>query len=145
MASDAAPHAPQGRSAARLESELPATHQPFVSQPLPAPDQFNDHSMDELAKKEVSWRNSSLDSVADGDEAREALLRVRTELDDVESQKAPFESSTPRPLTGAEYAVPTSKKVAFLTLYFFFNLSLTIYNKAVLGRVRWNPRVEDRG
>jgi hypothetical protein len=34
-----------------------------------------------------------------------------------------------------EYQVPTEKKLAYLSVYFLLNVSLTIYNKAVLGKV----------
>lgn len=35
-----------------------------------------------------------------------------------------------------EYQIPTSTKYLYLALYFGLNLSLTLYNKAVLGKVR---------
>jgi hypothetical protein len=34
-----------------------------------------------------------------------------------------------------EYNVPAATKVAYLSVYFLLNVSLTIYNKAVLGKV----------
>ena len=39
-----------------------------------------------------------------------------------------------------EYQIPTSTKYLYLALYFGLNLTLTLYNKAVLGKVRW-PRL----
>lgn len=35
-----------------------------------------------------------------------------------------------------EYRVSTKRKLTYLATYFLFNLGLTIYNKAVLGKVR---------
>ena len=35
-----------------------------------------------------------------------------------------------------EYRIPTGTKLAYLSVYFLCNISLTIYNKAVLGKVR---------
>ena len=35
-----------------------------------------------------------------------------------------------------EYHIPTSTKYLYLALYFGLNLTLTLYNKAVLGKVR---------
>ena len=35
-----------------------------------------------------------------------------------------------------EYSIPTKIKCFYLTLYFALNLTLTLYNKAVLGKVR---------
>lgn len=63
--------------------------------------------------------------------------------DDVEKQLHPVLSSNEKsggpPLAssegnGAEYQVSTKKKLLSLGAYFTFNLTLTIYNKAVLGR-----------
>ncbi|KAF1814068.1 TPT-domain-containing protein [Eremomyces bilateralis CBS 781.70] len=56
---------------------------------------------------------------------------------DVEAQ-AGTETSHPRnvkPSTETEYTVPMGKKLAYLGTYFMLNLTLTIYNKAVLGRL----------
>ena len=36
-----------------------------------------------------------------------------------------------------EYQIPTRTKYLYLALYFGLNLTLTLYNKAVLGKVRW--------
>jgi hypothetical protein len=37
--------------------------------------------------------------------------------------------------TESEYGVPTATKLAYLCVYLLLNVSLTIYNKAVLGKV----------
>ena len=42
--------------------------------------------------------------------------------------------------SAAEYHIPTSTKYLYLCLYFALNLSLTIYNKALLGKVSTTPR-----
>lgn len=34
-----------------------------------------------------------------------------------------------------EYTIPSSTKYVYLALYFILNLVLTLYNKAVLGKV----------
>jgi hypothetical protein len=39
--------------------------------------------------------------------------------------------------TGTEYGVATAKKLAYLAFYFTANVSLTIYNKLVLGKVNY--------
>ena len=39
-----------------------------------------------------------------------------------------------------EYQIPTNTKYLYLALYFGLNLTLTLYNKAVLGKVR-SPRL----
>jgi hypothetical protein len=39
----------------------------------------------------------------------------------------------------SEYNVPTRTKIAYLGVYFLCNVCLTIYNKAVLGKVRKSP------
>lgn len=40
------------------------------------------------------------------------------------------------PTMAPEYQIPTSTKYLYLALYFGLNLTLTLYNKAVLGKVR---------
>jgi hypothetical protein len=37
--------------------------------------------------------------------------------------------------TDTEYGIPTGTKLAYLSVYFLLNVTLTIYNKAVLGKV----------
>lgn len=70
-------------------------------------------------------------------------LQARDEkhkTDDVEAQKLLAQDPmAPKPTTAAEYSVPTRTKLLYLAGYFALNLSLTIYNKAVLGGVclRW--------
>jgi hypothetical protein len=38
-----------------------------------------------------------------------------------------------------EYSVPVGIKAAYLSVYFLLNVSLTMYNKAVLGKVSERP------
>jgi len=53
-------------------------------------------------------------------------------LDDIESQKiAQLDVSQ----QGAEYSVATRAKLLYLAGYFALNLSLTLYNKAILQNV----------
>lgn len=53
--------------------------------------------------------------------------------------ETPAREKTDAPLllaqTKSEYGVPTEKKLAYICVYFLLNVSLTIYNKAVLGKV----------
>jgi len=43
------------------------------------------------------------------------------------------------PRVDAEYTVSTATKLGYLAVYFLCNVSLTIYNKLVLGKVRFTP------
>jgi hypothetical protein len=45
-------------------------------------------------------------------------------------------SPAPKVRVDTEYNVSTGRKFAFLSVYFLCNVALTIYNKAVLGKVR---------
>lgn len=58
-------------------------------------------------------------------------------MDDVEIR--PMLSPVVGPLQSQsctlEYSIPAKRKLAYLAGYFLLNLSLTIYNKAVLGTV----------
>jgi hypothetical protein len=40
------------------------------------------------------------------------------------------------PQLATEYRIPVRKKLLYLGGYFLLNLSLTLYNKALLGNVR---------
>lgn len=85
------------------------------------------------------WLDSGLGSDTEDDEeqnidATDRLLSKESDtLQDLEAQ-----SPVPAPAgpVNAEYRVPTRTKLAYLGGYFFLNLALTIYNKAVLGKVR---------
>ena len=55
---------------------------------------------------------------------------------DVESQE--LDRVVDNGKQGAEYSVPAATKYTYLALYFGLNLGLTLFNKAVLGKVcRW--------
>ncbi len=54
-------------------------------------------------------------------------------LEDIEAQVAPL--PTAKTQVDTEYSTSTRTKVAYLTMYFLCNVSLTIYNKLVLGKV----------
>lgn len=60
---------------------------------------------------------------------------------DVESQVPP--QPAPEPKVDAEYEVSARTKLIYLGVYFFFNLALTIYNKAVLGKVSWRHKMDN--
>jgi len=62
------------------------------------------------------------------------MSRPRTS--DLESQATKKKDTRLPPARAeSEYNVPTGTKVAYLSIYFLLNVSLTIYNKAVLGKV----------
>ena len=82
----------------------------------------------------------------DGDEEKstnvtEKLLpREGLMFRSVESQLHEEEKDLFEPVTAAsEYLVSTRTKMLHLSAYFMFNLTLTIYNKAVLGKVCQSP------
>lgn len=64
-------------------------------------------------------------------------VKQRLLMNDVEGQPMlSVSTSVPSsPTSALEYRIPASRKLAYLGLYFLLNLSLTIYNKAVLGTV----------
>lgn len=54
-------------------------------------------------------------------------------------EQSPTEEKTAQCATtqfDPEYSIPTRTKLAYLSVYFLCNVLLTIYNKAVLGKVR---------
>jgi len=60
----------------------------------------------------------------------------RTITSDLEAQAAEKKyARLPLARAESEYNVPTGTKVAYLSLYFLLNILLTIYNKAMLGKV----------
>lgn len=54
---------------------------------------------------------------------------------DIEAQSRHARAQS-TPTIAPEYQIPTSTKYLYLALYFGLNLTLTLYNKAVLGKVR---------
>ena len=58
--------------------------------------------------------------------------------EDVEAQqpRSPTESELGSGKHAAEYRVPTRTKYMYLGVYFGLNLGLTLFNKAILGKVR---------
>lgn len=54
-----------------------------------------------------------------------------SDVSDIEAQTRLASSHAIAP----EYDTPTSTKYLYLALYFILNLTLTLYNKAVLGKV----------
>ena len=55
--------------------------------------------------------------------------------EDLESQRHADSKETVSGKHAVEYSVPARTKYIFLGLYFALNLSLTLFNKAVLGKV----------
>ena len=62
-------------------------------------------------------------------------------MDDVEAQATPGLATDPppSPTCALEYSIPARRKLVYLAGYFTLNLTLTIYNKAVLGKVSLVP------
>lgn len=58
---------------------------------------------------------------------------------DVEAQSRHIRAQSTATIA-PEYQIPTSTKYLYLALYFGLNLVLTLYNKAVLGKVS-SPRL----
>lgn len=74
------------------------------------------------------------DSLSRGDSE---LLKKYNVHDDAEAQLTKKRASA----SAAEYSIPSSTKYLYLIIYFTLNLSLTIYNKYVLGKVcQWKKR-----
>jgi hypothetical protein len=79
------------------------------------------------------WHDSGVGS--DDDDNMDGAEKERRDYrpNDVESQ---IPSTDPQqPPDNFEQEVSTRTKLLYLGVYFFFNLTLTIYNKAVLGKV----------
>lgn len=66
----------------------------------------------------------------------------KEKLDDVEAQVTTQPSPPGSPGMASEYRVSTWTKLGHLALYFLCNVSLTLYNKMILGTVAcpWAPR-----
>lgn len=58
-----------------------------------------------------------------------------TDLDDLEANRKDEPITSPN--TEPEYQTPTTVKFIWLTCYFGFSMALTIYNKLILGSVRF--------
>lgn len=84
------------------------------------------------------------DSPTDDDHSLQDVERdEKNGIDNIEAQNLLTKQHTPssRPLAAVEYTVPTRTKLLYLAGYFALNLSLTIYNKAVLGGVCLPPHL----
>jgi hypothetical protein len=80
------------------------------------------------------WHDSGVGSDEEEDSVEKSRdFRPRDE----ESQVPLIKDTKPVPVDH-EYEVSARTKLIYLGIYFFFNLALTIYNKAVLGKVRPN-------
>lgn len=91
-------------------------------------------SIDEKRSIDISSPvDSHFDDSSSESDIKESLL------DDVEAQISRTIPVKVAATTGAEYDVATRTKLMYLAGYFMLNLSLTIYNKAVLGSVCCAP------
>ena len=74
------------------------------------------------------------DERANSQESRieKETLVIKSDVE-AQSRHARAQSTT---AIAPEYQIPTSTKYFYLALYFGLNLTLTLYNKAVLGKVR---------
>jgi hypothetical protein len=86
-----------------------------------------------------SYRDILSDQDDDSESTEDEMASIKQRLmrDDVEAQPTLCVSTDTNSSTSValEYRIPASRKLAYLALYFLLNLSLTIYNKAVLGAV----------
>ncbi|KAL9081335.1 MAG: hypothetical protein Q9159_007357, partial [Coniocarpon cinnabarinum] len=82
----------------------------------------------------VDHKPQQRDSLSDAEEAK-TLLQLDPDEDDLEKQALSPDPPAQAPPAGegAEYSVSTRTKLILLGTYFALNLSLTIYNKAILG------------
>ncbi|MBE7181258.1 MAG: hypothetical protein INR71_08630, partial [Terriglobus roseus] len=98
-----------------------------LSQQLPA---------DGLAGGKEQWHDSGVGSDDEDHQTQDELAAEKERLyrpNDVEAQlPPPPPAAVAKPDTGLEYEVSARTKLIYLGVYFFFNLALTIYNKAVL-------------
>lgn len=78
------------------------------------------------------WHDSGVGSDEEEDAMEKSTRHLRPH--DEESQ-VPLIDSDKAPAVDHEYEVSARTKLIYLGIYFFFNLALTIYNKAVLGKV----------
>lgn len=127
------------RSPSPIHNGLPARRRtPFRPQSSNLAPGFYPN-MSESPNEKVAQASPSHGDLAydsDGDEPTKELLSGDRQ-NDVEAQKTGHRrepSSTAS--VAAEYGVATQTKLLYLAGYFTLNLSLTIYNKAVLGDVR---------
>lgn len=79
---------------------------------------------------------------SDEDDSRTEVTQHLLEKEGILAQEKDLEAqqaARPKDVTSgshaAEYQVPTSTKYIYLGFYFGLNLSLTLFNKAVLGKV----------
>lgn len=80
-----------------------------------------------------SYRGDSYDKEATEDVQAEQTQGLLTG-DDLEKQQSAPQAPPANSQEGAEYSVSTKTKLLCLALYFAVNLTLTLYNKAVLGK-----------
>lgn len=66
----------------------------------------------------------------------DGLLKDDHTLEELEAQ-SPTTSSSPESAAPIEYSISTNRKLAFLSLYFFLNLGLTLSNKAVMQHLKF--------
>lgn len=105
---------------------------------------MSSHPLSPACETSRSSKESYRDSIfSDKEEESEytedetSSAKQRLLMNDVEAQPTLSVSinSSSSPSSALEYRIPASRKLAYLGLYFLLNLSLTIYNKAVLGTV----------
>jgi hypothetical protein len=102
-----------------------------------------------MATPMATYRQSGENTQEDGE--KYALERTSVSSDaplnkddeDVEAQMAAIAQTPPaQPL---EYSTSTTKKLVFLTLYFFLSLGLTLSNKALMKTVSISRNYGPRG
>jgi hypothetical protein len=83
-------------------------------------------SFSPISEKDGLAGRSSLDTTSSS-----SIEELRKEYQDIEAQK---QQAAP-----AEHQISLQKKLLFLAAYFVLNLSLTLSNKALLGKVCFTP------
>lgn len=83
------------------------------------------------------YHDSSYGSEDERTNSQDSRLEKETLIikSDVEAQSRHTRAQSTATIA-PEYQIPTSTKYLYLALYFGLNLTLTLYNKAVLGKVR---------
>ena len=93
-----------------------------------------DHTVAADAKLDVSYNQMS-DALSE-----KVMLQKRDDIEAVQP-RSPLSEESASGRSGAEYRVPARTKYLYLSLYFGLNLGLTLFNKAILGKVSKKPDV----
>ena len=89
--------------------------------------------LDTVSLRDISSASEDTDRSSSSTAPTEKLSNdsYTTNIEDIEAQVLEKDKAT----AALEYGIATKTKYLYLALYFAFNLTLTLYNKAVLGKV----------